>query len=167
MSDHIYGITTRYANLLSLAVDDSMTDKEFADNVHDAIYAVEGELETKCANGVGFLRFLDDKIAAAEAQERRIRDYKAFLKARQDVVKKAFIDGLNRIEKSEIITDNGVMKIRKNPPKVVIDCADAIPEEYMRKTITYTPDKTAMKAVLQKGKSIPGARLEQGESLKY
>lgn len=167
MSDHIYGITTRYANLLSLAVDDSMTDKEFADSVHDAIYAVEGELEAKCANGVGFLRFLDDKIAAVEAQEKRIKAYKQFLQGRQETVKKAFIDGLNRIEKSEVITDNGVMKIRKNPPKVVIDCADAIPDEYMRKTITYTPDKTAMKAVLQKGETIPGVHLEQGENLKY
>jgi hypothetical protein len=166
-SNHIYGIITRYANLLSLAVDDSMTDKEFLDSIHNAIDCVEGELESKCASGIGFLRFLDDKIAAAEAQEKRIKAYKRFLQSRQNVVKKAFIDGLNRIDKSEIITDNGVMKIRKNPPKVVIDCADAIPSEYMRKTITFTPDKVAMKEALQAGKKIPGAHLEQGENLKY
>lgn len=167
MSENIYGIATRYANLLSLAVDDSMSDKEFADSVHDAIDCVEGELEAKCANGVGFLHFLDDKIAAAEAQEKRIKAYKQFLQNRQEVVKKAFIDGLNRIEKSEVITDNGVMKIRKNPPKVVIDCADMIPEKYLGKTITYKPLLMTIKEALKKGENVPGAHLEQGENLKY
>jgi hypothetical protein len=167
MSESIYGIASRYANLLSLLSDDSINNEEFSTTIQEAIQATEGELEAKCANGIGFLRFLDDKIAAVEAQEKRIKDYKAFLKGRQDVVKNAFMNGLKLAEKQEIITDNGVMKIRKNPPKVVIHCADAIPEEYLRKTITFTPDKVFLKEALQKGKKIPGVRLEQGENLKY
>jgi hypothetical protein len=167
MDDSIYGITTRYANILSVLSDDSIDNNEFGNTINDALCAVEGELEAKCANGIGFLRFLDDKIAAVEAQEKRIKDYKAFLKSRQDVVKKAFTEGLKRAEKQEVITDSGVMKIRKNPPKVVIDCADAIPSEFMRKTITFTPDKVSIKEALQRGNKIPGARLEQGENLKY
>jgi len=166
-SESIYGIASRYANLLSVLSDDSIDNTEFGDTIQDALQATEGELAIKCANGIGFLRFLDDKITAVEAQEKRIKDYKAFLKGRQDVVKNAFMNGLKLAEKQEIITDNGVMKLRKNPPKVVVDCADMVPEEYMRKTITFTPDKTALKAALQKGEAIPGAHLEQGENLKY
>jgi hypothetical protein len=166
-SESIYGIATRYANLLSVLSDDSINNAEFGDTIQEALQATEGELAIKCANGIGFLRFLDDKIAAVEAQEKRIATYKRFLKGRQDVVKNAFMNGLKLAEKQEIITDNGVMKIRKNPPKVVVDCADMVPEEYMRKTITFTPDKTALKAALQKGEAIPGAHLEQGENLKY
>jgi hypothetical protein len=166
-SESIYGIASRYANLLSVLSDDSIDNAEFGNTIQDALQATEGELAIKCANGIGFLRFLDDKIAAVEAQEKRIKDYKAFLKGRQDVVKNAFMNGLKLAEKQEIITDNGVMKIRKNPPKVVIHCADMVPEEYLRKTITFTPDKTALKTALQAGKAIPGAHLEQGENLKY
>jgi hypothetical protein len=166
-SESIYGIATRYANLLSVLSDDSINNAEFGDTIQEALQATEGELAIKCANGIGFLRFLDDKIAAVEAQEKRIATYKRFLKGRQDVVKNAFMNGLKLAEKQEIITDNGVMKLRKNPPKVVVDCADMVPEEYMRKTITFTPDKTALKAALQKGEAIPGAHLEQGENLKY
>jgi hypothetical protein len=59
------------------------------------------------------------------------------------------------------------MKIRKNPPKVVIHCADAIPDEYLKKTITYTPDKMAIKEALEVGEDVPGAHIEQGEGLKY
>jgi hypothetical protein len=167
MSESIYGIASRYANLLSVLSDDSINNDEFSTTIQEAIQATEGELEAKCSNGIGFLHFLDDKIAAVEAQEKRIKDYKAFLKGRQDAVKNAFMNGLKLAEKQEIITDNGVMKIRKNPPKVVIHYADAIPEEYLRKTITFTPDKTALKTALQAGKAIPGAHLEQGENLKY
>jgi hypothetical protein len=167
MSESIYGIASRYANLLSVLSDDSINNDEFSTTIQEAIQATEGELEAKCANGIGFLRFLDDKIAAVEAQEKRIKDYKAFLKGRQDAVKNAFMNGLKLAEKPEIITDNGVMKIRKNPPKVVIANAGLVPSEYMRKTITFTPDKVAMKEALQKGKEIPGVRLEQGENLRY
>jgi hypothetical protein len=166
-SESIYGIASRYANLLSVLSDDSIDNAEFGDTIQDALKATEGELAIKCANGIGFLRFLDDKIAAVETQEKRIATYKRFLKGRQDVVKNAFMNGLKLAEKQEIITDSGVMKIRKNPPKVVIDCADAIPEEYMRKTITFTPDKVFLKEALQAGENIPGVRLEQGENLKY
>ena len=166
-SESIYGIASRYANLLSVLSDDSIDNAEFGDTIQEALQATEGELATKCANGIGFLRFLDDKITAVEAQEKRIATYKRFLKGRQDAVKNAFMNGLKLAEKQEIITDNGVMKIRKNPPKVVVDCADMVPEEYMRKTITFTPDKVAMKEALQAGKKIPGVRLEQGENLKY
>jgi hypothetical protein len=167
MSESIYGIASRHANLLSLLSDDSINNEEFSKTIQEAIQATEGELEAKCSNGIGFLRFLDDKIAAVEAQEKRIATYKRFLKGRQDVVKNAFMNGMKLAEKQEIITDNGVMKIRKNPPKVVIHCADAIPDEYLRKTITYTPDKVSLKEALQKGEEIPGVRLEQGEGLKY
>jgi hypothetical protein len=167
MSESIYGIASRYANLLSVLSDDSINNDEFSTTIQEAIQATEGELEAKCSNGIGFLRFLDDKIAAVEAQEKRIATYKRFLKGRQDVVKNAFMNGLKMAEKQEIITDNGVMKIRKNPPKVVIHCADAIPSEFMRKTITFTPDKVSLKEALQKGEEIPGVRLEQGEGLKY
>ena len=167
MSEGIYGIATRHKNLLSVLTDDSIDNRDVLTAVQEALTTTEGEMEAKCANGIGFLRFLDDKIANVEAQEKRIQAYKRFLQGRQDIVKTAFMNGLKLAEKSEVITDNGVMKIRKNPPKVVIDCADAIPDEYMRKTITYTPDKTAMKAVLQKGEAIPGVHLEQGENLKY
>lgn len=166
-SESIYGIASRHANLLSLLSDDSINNDEFSTTIQEAIQATEGELEAKCSNGIGFLRFLDDKIAAVEAQEKRIKDYKAFLKGRQDAVKNAFMNGLKLAEKQEVITDNGVMKLRKNPPKVVVYCADMVPEEYMRKTITFTPDKVAIKEALQKGEAIPGARLEQGENLKY
>lgn len=166
-SESIYGIASRYANLLSVLSDDSIDNAELGDTIQDAIQATQGELEAKCASGIGFLRFLDDKIAAVEEQEKRIANYKRFLKGRHGVVKNAFMNGLKLAEKQEIITDNGVMKIRKNPPKVVVDCADMVPEEYMRKTITFTPDKTVLKAALQKGEAIPGAHLEQGENLKY
>jgi hypothetical protein len=77
------------------------------------------------------------------------------------------MNGLKLAEKQEIITDNGVMKIRKNPPKVVIHCAPAIPDEYLKKTITYTPDKMAIKEALEVGEDVPGAHIEQGEGLKY
>lgn len=49
---------------------------------------------------------------------------------------------------------------------VEIENPDAIPEAYMRTVTKTEPDKRAIKAAYQNGKTIPGASLQTRESLK-
>ena len=116
---------------------------------------------------MNLLRFLDDKVAAIEAQEKRLKEAKAFLKGRAERIKGVYIEGLKRVDKKEVITDSGIMKIRNNPARVVIDNASVLPSDYFKKTVEYVPDKTAIKLALNAGQTVKGAHLEQGQSLKY
>ena len=159
----LYPICERYNNIMTLLGDDSISDDDFA----AALQVVEADLVTKCENGMNMLRFLDDKVAAIEAQEKRLKEAKAFLKGRAERIKGVYIEGLKRVDKKEVITNSGIMKVRNNPPRVIIDNASDLPSDYFRKTVEYVPDKTAIKLALTAGQTVKGAHMEQGQSLKY
>ena len=55
------------------------------------------------------------------------------------------------------------LKIKKNPPSVVIDSPDMIPAEFMKAPPPPPPsiDKVAIKEALKSGTEVPGARLNQ------
>lgn len=159
----LYPICERYTNIMALLGDDSISDDDFA----AALQVVDADLTTKCENGMNLLRFLDDKVAAIEAQEKRLKEAKAFLKGRAERIKGVYIEGLKRVDKKEVITNSGIMKVRNNPPRVVIDNASDLPSDYFRKTVEYVPDKTAIKLALSTGQTVKGAHMEQGQSLKY
>lgn len=55
-------------------------------------------------------------------------------------------------------------RIQKNPPKVVIDDESAIPAEYT--VVERTVRRDQIKKALQSGEDVPGAHLEQTESLR-
>ena len=51
----------------------------------------------------------------------------------------------------------------QNPPRVEVGAVGALPPEYVRETITHEPDKKAIRAALERGEDVPGARLVPGE----
>jgi hypothetical protein len=65
------------------------------------------------------------------------------------------------------MTGWGEMKLKKNPPSVVIDDLTQIPTQYQRQKIQVDIDKVAIKAAIKAGEEVPGAHLEQGTSLSY
>lgn len=56
------------------------------------------------------------------------------------------------------------VKYRKSN-SVVIDDESQIPHSYMRKTVKYDPDKTAIKEAVQHGIEVPGARIEERSNI--
>jgi hypothetical protein len=67
----------------------------------------------------------------------------------------------------EVITRYGVMKVRKNPPAVIVDDLTKIPTRYMRQKIQVDVDKVAIKSAIDAGEKVDGAHIEQGEKLVY
>jgi hypothetical protein len=59
------------------------------------------------------------------------------------------------------------MKVRKNPPSVVVDDVTKIDSKYTRQKIQIDVDKIAIKKAIQAGENVPGCRLEQTEKLVY
>ncbi len=55
--------------------------------------------------------------------------------------------------------------IQKNPPSVVIEDEDSVPEKYF---VTQPPkvSKSAIKEAIDSGKEVPGCRLQRTESLR-
>ena len=117
-----------------------------------------------------------DNLAAAIAQDKNnvenIKEEKARLADREKAAEKRIElakENLKRVMqksgKRTLKTALYDFSIRKNPPSVVIDKPDVIPACYMAMP-EPVPDKLAIKTALKEGREVPGARLEQTESLR-
>lgn len=161
--DTMMGITQRYNAVMALADDDSIPQ----DEVNNALLSLEDELQEKGENCIKYLDSVQDKIDAAKANKKKLDAYIKTLENRKKRVEKACIYALDTLQVKSIMTGWGEMKIKKNPPSVVIDDLTAIPSEYVTTKIDLVPDKTAIKKAIKAGEEVPGAHLEQGISLSY
>ena len=60
-----------------------------------------------------------------------------------------------------------MVKVCDNPPKVILDDEDAIPDDYKEEETVVTIRKDVLRrAMLDDGEIIPGCHLEKGKRLK-
>ena len=132
----------------------------------DTLEGLPGEFEEKARNVACYAKNLE---AEAEAIKTAIEGMQARSKAltnkaewmREYLQANMIITGF-----TEIKSPYFVMKLKKNPPKVVIDCEAALPLSCFKIVPeTRVPDKAAIKQYLTTGKEMSGAHLEQGERL--
>lgn len=156
-------ISQRYNAVMALADDDSIPQ----DEVNNALLTLEDELQEKGENCIKYLDSVQDKIDAAKANKKKLDAYIKTLENRKKRVEKACIYALDTLQVKSIMTGWGEMKIKKNPPSVIIDDLTQIPTQYQRQKIQVDIDKVAIKAAIKAGEEVPGAHLEQGTSLSY
>ena len=135
---------------------------------NDTIEAVIGQFENKaqsvaayCLNLAAQGNLLEEHIKAMQAKLKACRKREGSLK--DYLARNMKAAGILKIE-----ADNGSFSasFTKNPPRVAIWDEAQIPADFMRTKTTTEPDKTAIKAAIQAGQDIPGAKLEQGETLR-
>lgn len=129
--------------------------------VADTLEGLAGEVEEKAVNVAAFVRNLEataDAIKSAEADmaERRKRIETRAAALRAYLQRCMEMTGISKIESPYFR-----LTIRANPPSVDVFDPAQIPAEYMRTPPPppTVPDKPAIKAALQAGTDVPGAKL--------
>lgn len=156
----LYELTEEYRQLLDMMEDDSV-DPEV---LKDTLEGVEGELEIKAENCAKIMAELCGKIDLIDREIERLKGKKDVLnnniKRIKQQIEKSMIDTGKRKFKTDLFS----FGIQKNPPAVVIDQEDQIPEEYW---IAQEPklNRTAIKQWLKENEA-DWAHLTQTESLR-
>jgi len=156
-------IAQRYNAITVLADDDTIPQEE----VNKALIEVMEDVKTKGENGIRYLNEVQEAIDKAKENKKKLDNFIKAMENRKKRVEKAYIFAMNNMNIKSILTGWGEMKVKKNPPAVIIDDEAKIPAEYTNTKITVTPDKTKIKAAINAGKTIEGCRLEQAVSLSY
>lgn len=162
----LYEITDEYMRLLELAEDPETDPEVFADTLE----GLQGALEDK-ADGYGrVIRELEAYTAGLEAEIGRLTAKKrtadnSITRMKESLKSAFFATGTAKL-KTELFT----FSIRKNPPKVVIDDPDRLPERFLLpqppKVDTARLKNELKEAFLAESEDLSGiAHLEQGESL--
>jgi hypothetical protein len=137
------------------------------DEIGKALIALQSDIVTKAENGMAYMAKLEEVIAGAKAEKKRIDAFIKAMESRKKRIEGAYIYALKTLGTDAILTNKGEMKVRKNPPSVVIDDVAKIPTEFQKQKIDVTIDKVALKKAIQNGEKVDGAHIEQNEKLVY
>lgn len=163
----LYQLTNQY-----LALAEKLADGDFdATTIADTIEAsgITDELAVK-AQGIEFVaRGAEAHNATIDAEIARLANLKLSRQKVADGLRAYLKDNMERAGIEKIECPLFKLSIKKNPPAVEIIDPLSLPAEYWRtpepKPPVPAPDKTAIKAALQAGVDVMGAKLVQGTRL--
>jgi hypothetical protein len=159
----IYDVNKAFQSLANMVADGELSQDDF----QQALAELEQSKVEKCGNAICYLNMLKHGIEDMKAEEKRIATMRKALESRAKNLESAFAYVLKNMGDKEVITKYGVMKVRKNPPSVVVDDITKIDAKYTRQKIQIDIDKIAIKKAIQAGENVDGCRLEQTEKLVY
>jgi ribosomal protein L9 len=159
----IYDINKAFQSIVDMVADGELTQEDF----QQALAELEQSKVEKCGNAICYLNMRKQAIEAMKAEEKRISTQRKMLEKGNKSLEEAFAYVLKNMGDKEVITKYGVMKVRKNPPSVVVDDVTKIDAKYTRQKIQIDIDKIAIKKAIQAGENVDGCRLEQTEKLVY
>lgn len=157
----LYEITSQFRELDRLAESEDLPE----DVLHDTLEGLVGTFNEKAVAVTMFIRNLDayaDMIddAAAKMQQRAQAQRK-----RADSIRAYLLTQMQASGISKITCPEFTIALRNNPEAVKIMDGATIPAEYLvtPPAPPPRPDKTAIKAALKAGATIPGCYLEAGQ----
>ncbi|MBN2644625.1 MAG: siphovirus Gp157 family protein [Desulfuromonadaceae bacterium] len=148
--------------LLRLSQSDELTEQELTEQLNNLV----GDFTTKAENIARLVRNLESDATAYDTEAKRLADHKKSAQNRAQWLKRYLTDNMNCLELKRL--DAGLFKlaIQKNPPRVVIDAEAELPPQYLEQITEIRIDKNAIKDAITAGATVPGAHIEQGESLR-
>ena len=159
----IYKVGSAFESVVNMHANGDLTDEQ----LKEALVALEESKVEKCGNAICYLNMLKHGIEDMKAEEKRIATMRKALESRAKNLESAFAYVLKNMGDKEVITKYGVMKVRKNPPAVVIDDLSKVPTKFQHQKIEVTLDKVAIKNAIEAGEKVAGCHIEQGEKLVY
>ena len=156
MSNSLYELASDYMQVLSLL--------EEGVDVQDTLDAIEGAFEDKAENVGKAISMLSAKAEGIKTEEKRLKARREALEKQAKNLKEYLFNNMKQLQKKKIEGQLYTFSIRKNPPKLLVEDLNEIPFEYY-KAVEPQLDTNLVKEQLKLGKEVPGARLEQGESL--
>ena len=130
----------------------------------DTLEGLKGTVELKSTNLAKYVRRLEGFEMSLDNEIKRLQTRKKQIVNTVEWIKKYVKINMERIGRDKIETDLFVLKITKNPPKVVITDPDILPPEYTTKETIIKYNKTYIKEQL-KHREIAGVELVQDTRL--
>ena len=163
MNTSLYVLASEYQAAASRLLESDFDEQTIADTLE----ALSGDLEVKATNVAMLIRNLESTAVQIKDAEKQMADRRKAIESKAESIKRYLFDNMKRTGISKIESPYFALTIKKNPPSVVIDDANAIPADYM---VTPpppppAPDKALIKKAIADGCEVPGAHIEQGERL--
>ena len=157
----LYQLTAEYNEVLEM-MDNPDIDVQC---ILDTLEGIEGEIEIKADNYAKIIKEAEGRAEMLDREISRLAERKSAIKARIAGMKLSLTLAMKSVNKEKFKTDLFSFGIQKNPPSVVLDNPDAVPEEYL---IPQSPtiNKKEILAAIKSGASFDFAHIEQSEGVR-
>ncbi len=141
---------------------DELTEEE----LHRRLNSLAMEFTAKAEAITRLIKNIDAYASAVDEEGKRLQAVKKSAQNRAQWLKHYLQQNMQALEITKLQAGVFRLGIQKNPPRVVVDDPDQIPRDYAEEVTELRIDKNALKSALQAGQNVPGAHIEQGESLR-
>ncbi|MCR3759199.1 siphovirus Gp157 family protein [Clostridium felsineum] len=156
----LYKLAENYKNLLELLEDETIPQ----DIIQKSLAEVGGNIEDKAENIAKLIKSLDADAKALKEESKRLSDRQHAMENRSKSLRKYLEDNLKILNKDKVKTKLFTIAMQKNAPVMKVLDKDKIPENYF--IVTKEIQRTEILKALKKGEKVPGAKLQQSESLR-
>ncbi len=157
----LYRIADDYLVVAKQLADLDLPDEVIADSLEGA----SGDLEAKAWNIAALIQqFAGDSSLIKEAEQRMAARRKT-LERRVEWLREYLLVQLLRVGIHEIDSPEFVIRVRDNPPHVIVDDATVVPDSFRREEIVVSLRKDDIRKSLLDGQAVPGAHLERDQRL--
>jgi hypothetical protein len=157
----LYQITDRYQEALLLLSDPELPPEV----INDTLDAIEGEFESKALAVAAFIGNLELEAAAVREVEERMTRRRKALEGRAESLREYLHFHMQRLNMQVVKSAEITVKIKRNPPRVVIDNEVLLPDDYKELELTLKVRKQLVQKALGEGRTVPGAHLEASTRL--
>lgn len=131
--------------------------------VADTLEGLQGAVEVKATNVGMFIRNLEAGADAIRQAEAHMAARRKAMENRAARIKSYLLLNMTRTGINKIESPHLNIVVKDNPPAVVIDSLQAVPDDYMRhpEPPPAAPDKKLIAQAIKDGFEVPGCHLER------
>lgn len=155
----LYEIAENFKNIQALLEDETIPSEV----VEAALQEIQGNFEEKAENIVSLIKSLEGEAAAYREEEKRLATLRKTSENKVESLKNYLFSTMQVMELKIVKTPLFKLNIKKNPPSVIVDNIEAIPEDFL--VFKMEADKKLLGEKLKAGEKIEGCHIEQKESL--
>jgi hypothetical protein len=153
----LYKITEQYHQALSVLTDSDLD----AQTISDTLEGLKGDIEVKAKNVAAFISNRKAEINAVKEASKKLADRAKFEQSSLDRLTEYLKYNMELAGITEIRSPELLLKIKTNPPSVIIDDESVIPKCFFTEKTVISINKTAIKEDLKCGNTVQGAHIEQ------
>jgi len=142
----LYEITGVYQDLMEAIEAGNELDAEATQAI---IRQVEDMLTRKSTGVIGFYRNMQNIVESATAEIERLKAIKQYAERQRDRHVNYVKMVMDAREITEITTEIGRLKIKKNPDSVDVVSVSDVPEDFTKSTLTITGSRPAIRQIIE------------------
>ena len=155
----LYELTGQYLAIYEMDIDDETKQDTLVsmDWEDDFVNQAEGYAK--------IIKTLEADLPGLDEEIKRLQDRKNALKNKIDTLKTNLQTAMEVTGNERIKTSLFSIAVQNSKASVIVD-EEKLPKKYLVKKITVSPDKKSLYELLNEGKKIKGATLQENRSLR-